>query len=50
MFDEKFRDEMQEMIDDFIKETRENLSKLESDLIDLEKDPENQELLNGSTP
>ena len=38
------------MIDDFIKETRENLSKLESDLIDLEKDPENQELLNGSTP
>jgi len=35
------------MIDDFIKETRENLSKLESDLIDLEKDPENQELLNG---
>ncbi len=47
MSDEKLRDEMREMVEDFITETSENLSNLECILVDLEKDPNNLELLNS---
>ncbi|MGC8650672.1 MAG: chemotaxis protein CheA [Hydrogenobaculum sp.] len=41
-------DEMREIFEEFLVEARENLEKLETDLLELEKDPTNQEILNSA--
>ncbi|ACG56889.1 CheA signal transduction histidine kinase [Hydrogenobaculum sp. Y04AAS1] len=40
--------EMREIFEEFLVEARENLEKLETDLLELEKDPTNQEILNSA--
>ncbi len=47
MIDEKYPEKMQEIIEDFLHESRENLSDLELIIVDLEKDPQNEVLLNS---
>lgn len=44
--EEKIPNEMQEIVDEFITEGRENLAELERVFVDLEKDPGNLELIN----
>ena len=39
-------DEMKEIFEEFVVEAREQLESLENDMLELEKDPENEELLN----
>jgi len=39
-------DEMKEIFEEFAVEAREQLESLENDMLELEKDPENEELLN----
>ncbi len=39
-------DEMKEIFEEFVVEAREQLENLENDMLELEKDPENEELLN----
>ncbi|MDX1764509.1 MAG: chemotaxis protein CheA [bacterium] len=46
MAEEKIPDEMQEIINDFISEGKENLAELERVFVDLERDPGNLELIN----
>ncbi len=41
-------DEMREIFEEFLVEARENLEKLETDLLELEKDPTNQDILNSA--
>lgn len=47
MTDGNFADEMQEIVEDFLNEANENLSDLETVFVDLEKDPQNLDLLNS---
>ncbi len=47
MTEENYSEEMQEIVEDFLHESRENLSDLELIFVDLEKDPQNTELLNS---
>lgn len=46
MGEEKIPDEMQEIVNEFLSEGRENLSELERVFVDLERDPGNLELIN----
>lgn len=41
-------EEMREIFEEFLVEAKENLEKLENDLLELEKDPNNEDLLNSS--
>lgn len=41
-------DELREIFDEFVVEAQEHLESLESKLLDLERDPENQELINAA--
>ncbi len=41
-------DEMREIFNEFVVEAEENLQKVEENLLELEKDPENEELLNAT--
>ena len=41
-------EEMKEIFEEFLVEAKENLEKLETDLLELEKDPTNQEILNSA--
>ena len=46
MSEKNIPDELQEIINDFISEGRENLAELERVFVDLENDPKNLELIN----